>query len=97
MLDGRVEVLFELDRYLENVGFEVLDVVPGPGGSSMQHFVKNDAQTPDVALVIEIFAGEYFRCSVERSAEETEFLGFGGIFNDSAKAEVAEFGHSLLE
>ncbi len=97
LLDGRVEVLLELDGYLQDVGFEVFNVIASPWSTTVQHLIKNDAQTPNVALVIKILAGQNLRGSVKRSAQKTKFLGFGGIFDYPTEPEIAKFSDTLLE
>ena len=63
----------------------------------MQHLVEDNAKTPNIALVGISLTGEDLWGSVEGSAEEAQFLCFGGVVDHSAEAEVAEFGNALFE
>lgn len=63
----------------------------------MQHLIKNDAQTPDVALVIKILASQYLRSSVERCPQKTQFLCLSGIFYNSTETEVTQFCNTLFQ
>ena len=96
-LDLRINSLFKLDLAFLNVVFQILQILSYPRSTSVEHFKENDAQTPYVTLVREVFICKDLGSSIERSTQKGQFLRLVWVLYHSAEAEVTELGNSLLE